>query len=252
MRCDRGIAPIAPIPPCDRWADRLTPILVLCGAKGVRTGRVGRTPDDPSEPFGAEAAQFITQHVLQHDVTAEIENVDKTGGFIGSLYTENGDNVAVLLLENGLATLHGPSADQSRHVNQLYSAETRAKASLKNVRALERTGDRAGMGRGLGLAGRGLGAGHGLGESYWLARNRGPFVAAALVTDSGTRMANPFAFPNPNPDLNPTHPPTPPTRTPSRSGPTTTRSRSAPAVRPRPPRLRPPASDRTRRLSASA
>ena len=219
----------------------------------MRTGRVGRTPEDPSEPFGAEAAQFITQHVLQHDVTAEIENVDKTGGFIGSLYTENGDNVAVLLLENGLATLHGPSADQSRHVNQLYSAETRAKASLKNVRALERTGDRAGMGRGLGLWGQGLcGQGTGWAEATGLRAEGGCVLSAALVTDSGTCMANPFASPTPNPNLNPTHPPTPPTRAPSRSGPTTTRSRSAPAVRPRPPRLRPPASGRTRRLSASA
>jgi len=94
---------------------------------------VGRTPDDVSEPFGAEAAQFMNQLVLQHDVTIEVENVDKTGGFIGSMYTANGDNVAVLLLENGLATVHGPSADQSRQVNQLYSAETRAKAGLKNV-----------------------------------------------------------------------------------------------------------------------
>ena len=72
--------------------------------------------------------------MLQHDVTIDVEAVDKTGGFIGTMFTDAGDNVAVLLLEEGLATLHGPSADQSRYVNQLYAAETRAKASLKNVR----------------------------------------------------------------------------------------------------------------------
>jgi len=110
---------------------------------GVRTGRVARAPEEKSEPFGPEAAAFVTRLVLQHDVTIEVDAVDKSGAFNGTLFTSSGENVAVLLLENGLATVHGPSADQSRYANQLYSAETRAKAAQKNVRR-QRGGRRAG------------------------------------------------------------------------------------------------------------
>ena len=100
----------------------------------MRTGRVGRTGEEDSEPFGQEALQFVSRLVFQHDVTVEVENVDKAGAFTGSLLTSDGENIAVLLLENGLASLHGPSADQSRYSNQLHSAESRAKAQKKNVR----------------------------------------------------------------------------------------------------------------------
>lgn len=63
----------------------------------------------------------------------EVESLDKTGGFIGTMWLNKTDNVAALLLEEGLAQVHGYSADQSKHVNQLYAAERAAKQERKNV-----------------------------------------------------------------------------------------------------------------------
>jgi len=86
-----------------------------------------------SDPFAVEAYQFTSSHTLQHDVEVEIEGVDKSGGFIGTLFLKNGDNLGVLLLEHGFGTLHQGSANGSNYVNQYYSAENRAKAAKKNI-----------------------------------------------------------------------------------------------------------------------
>ncbi|KAI8382321.1 hypothetical protein BD560DRAFT_346615 [Blakeslea trispora] len=99
---------------------------------GVRAPRVGRTSQDKSEPFGQEALDFVSQKCLQHDVEIEVENVDKVGGFVGSLFV-NGENLAVALLSKGLAFIHEYSADESNYVNQLYGAEREAKSEKKGV-----------------------------------------------------------------------------------------------------------------------
>lgn len=36
---------------------------------GIRAPRVGRTPNDPSEPFGPEALAYVVDHCLQRDVS---------------------------------------------------------------------------------------------------------------------------------------------------------------------------------------
>ncbi|CAO3702418.1 unnamed protein product [Rhizopus stolonifer] len=99
---------------------------------GVRAPRVGRTPNDKSEPYGQEALDFISQKCLQHDVEIEVENVDKVGSFVGSLFVQ-GENVSVALLEHGLATIHEYSADESHYVNQIYAAEREAKTEKKGL-----------------------------------------------------------------------------------------------------------------------
>ncbi|KAI8078174.1 uncharacterized protein B0P05DRAFT_604058 [Gilbertella persicaria] len=99
---------------------------------GVRAPRVGRTPQDKSEPFGQEALEFVSQKCLQHDVEIEVENVDKVGSFVGSLFV-NGENLAVALLAKGLANIHEYSADESHYVNQLYGAEREAKSEKKGI-----------------------------------------------------------------------------------------------------------------------
>ena len=99
---------------------------------GVRAPRVGRTPQDKSEPFGQEALDFVSQKCLQHDVEIEVENVDKVGGFVGSLFV-HGENLAVALLAKGLAHIHEYSADESNYVNQLYGAEREAKSEKKGL-----------------------------------------------------------------------------------------------------------------------
>jgi staphylococcal nuclease domain-containing protein 1 len=69
---------------------------------------------------------------MQRDVEIDVENIDKVGGFIGVLYI-NRENFAKLLVEEGLATVHAYSAEQSGHGQELFAAEQRAKEARKGV-----------------------------------------------------------------------------------------------------------------------
>ena len=69
---------------------------------------------------------------MQRDVEIDIETTDKQGGFIGNLYV-NRENVAKLLLEEGLASVHGYSAEQSGNANELYAAEEKAKVAKRGM-----------------------------------------------------------------------------------------------------------------------
>jgi len=99
---------------------------------GIRAPRPGRNPSDKSEPFAVEASEFATRKAFQRDVELEVENVDKTGGFIGTMWIKN-ENFAVMLLREGFATIHDYSASQSPYSQQLYDAEENAKKEKKNV-----------------------------------------------------------------------------------------------------------------------
>lgn len=57
------------------------------------------------EPYADEAITFMRRKILQRDVEVEIETVDRTGTFLGSLW-ESKTNMATVLLEAGLAKLH--------------------------------------------------------------------------------------------------------------------------------------------------
>ncbi|KAL1918675.1 uncharacterized protein VTP21DRAFT_2697 [Calcarisporiella thermophila] len=105
---------------------------VLGGIRCPRAG--GKTTGQKPEAYGPEALEFVSRLAWQREVEVEIEGVDKTGGFIGTLWLNNrADNAACLLLEQGLATVHEFSASQSPYTNQLYSAERKAKAEKKNL-----------------------------------------------------------------------------------------------------------------------
>ena len=60
---------------------------------------------------------------MQRDVEIEIETVDKSGGFIGTLWLNKNENAAVALVQEGLATVHSYSADTLSWSKQLYAAE---------------------------------------------------------------------------------------------------------------------------------
>lgn len=60
---------------------------------------------------------------MQRDVEFEVDSVDKSGGFIGSLYVNKTENVALTLVKEGLATIHSFSAEGLPWVRQLYDAE---------------------------------------------------------------------------------------------------------------------------------
>jgi endonuclease YncB( thermonuclease family) len=60
---------------------------------------------------------------MQRDVEFEVESTDKSGGFIGTLYVNKTENVALSLLKEGLATAHDYSAEGLSWVKQLREAE---------------------------------------------------------------------------------------------------------------------------------
>ncbi|EED17570.1 transcription factor (Snd1/p100), putative [Talaromyces stipitatus ATCC 10500] len=99
---------------------------------GIRAPKSARGPDDTAEPFGNEAHEFANKRVLQRDVEIDVENIDKVGGFIGVLYV-NRENFAKLLVEEGLATVHAYSAEQSGHGPELFAAEKKAKEARKGI-----------------------------------------------------------------------------------------------------------------------
>ena len=99
---------------------------------GIRAPRSARGPTDTGEPFGQEAHDLANRRCMQRDVEIDIETIDKVGGFIGTVYV-NKENFTKVLLEEGLATVHGYSAEQSGHANEYYAAEERAKDARKGL-----------------------------------------------------------------------------------------------------------------------
>ncbi|KAH7888601.1 hypothetical protein F5I97DRAFT_1853998 [Phlebopus sp. FC_14] len=103
--------------------------LVLAGIKAPRTAR---NPSEKSEPFGTQVADFATRRYMQRDVEFDVETVDKSGGFIGSLWLKN-ENAAVTLVREGYASIHPFSADSLSWSRQLYDAEAEAKQAQRNI-----------------------------------------------------------------------------------------------------------------------
>lgn len=60
---------------------------------------------------------------MQRDVEFEVDTLDKSGGFIGALYLNKTENVALTLVKEGLASVHSYSADGLTWARQLYDAE---------------------------------------------------------------------------------------------------------------------------------
>ena len=69
---------------------------------------------------------------MQRDVEIDVENNDKVGGFIGSLYIGR-ENFARALLEEGFAEVHAYSAEQSGNSNEYFAAEKKAKEARKGM-----------------------------------------------------------------------------------------------------------------------
>ncbi|PVV05302.1 hypothetical protein BB560_000181 [Smittium megazygosporum] len=91
---------------------------------GIRCPRSG--PGSP-ELYGAEAHRFSKLRIMQRDVMIEIKAADNTGAFIGNLYYNKTKNLAVDLLEAGLAQVHEYSVSQLSNANSYYAAENKAK-----------------------------------------------------------------------------------------------------------------------------
>ncbi|XP_052182373.1 ribonuclease TUDOR 1-like [Diospyros lotus] len=79
------------------------------------------------EPFSDEAIALMRRKIMQRDVEIEVETVDRTGTFLGSLW-ESKTNMAVTLLEAGLAKLQTSfGTDRIPEAHLLAQAEQSAK-----------------------------------------------------------------------------------------------------------------------------
>jgi staphylococcal nuclease domain-containing protein 1 len=79
------------------------------------------------EPYSNDAISLMRRKIMQRDVEIEVETVDRTGTFIGSLW-ESKTNVGAILLEAGLAKLQtGFGADRIADAHLLAQAEQSAK-----------------------------------------------------------------------------------------------------------------------------
>lgn len=99
---------------------------------GIRAPRSARGPNEAGEPFGQEAHDLANRRCMQRDVEIDVETIDKVGGFIGTLYV-NKENFTKVLLEEGFATVHAYSAEQSGHATEYFAAEQRAKDARKGL-----------------------------------------------------------------------------------------------------------------------
>lgn len=117
---------------------RFTVLVPRDGAKltfvlgGIRAPRSARGPNDTAEPFGQEAHEFAVKRCMQRDVEIDVDDCDKQGGFIGTLYV-NRESFAKVLVEEGLATVHAYSAEKSGNANELFAAEQKAKDARRGL-----------------------------------------------------------------------------------------------------------------------
>lgn len=99
---------------------------------GIKSPRTARNPNERPEPYGPEAFRYSNSKYMQRDVEISFESVDKTGGFIGTMWC-NGENVAVELLREGLASIHSYSAEGLPYSRELFDAEESAKKAHRNL-----------------------------------------------------------------------------------------------------------------------
>lgn len=90
---------------------------------GIRAPRTARNASEKGEPYGVESSEFASRRYMQRDVEFEVDSVDKSGGFIGSLYLNKTENAALTLVKEGLATVHSFSAEGLPWARQLYDTE---------------------------------------------------------------------------------------------------------------------------------
>ena len=101
--------------------------LITVALGGVRCPQGSRL-GTPGEPFGDEASAFTKELVFQQDVEVEIQDIDRSGSFVGSVFIK-GRNLATLLLEDGLAWIAGAFSVTS----DMTTAEERCKAAEKKI-----------------------------------------------------------------------------------------------------------------------
>ncbi|SPO22182.1 related to transcriptional coactivator p100 [Ustilago trichophora] len=150
---------------------------------GIRAPKTARNASEKDEPFGREGLDFSTMRALQRDVEIEVFSTDKVGGFIGALYLNKTENLAVNLVESGLATVHGYSAEATPFYKSLLDAEQKAKAGKLGLwHDYDAAAEEAEYAESAGVAPQGAGAvGRGAGAPAWGSAANGGNAAAAAA-----------------------------------------------------------------------
>lgn len=81
-----------------------------------------------NDPILPEAVNFARLKVLQHDVHTEIETVDKAGNYIGSLYYDKGNNLALDLVRQGYLSVREYNKNP-----ELNSAQKEAQTGRRGI-----------------------------------------------------------------------------------------------------------------------
>ncbi|XP_043270366.1 staphylococcal nuclease domain-containing protein 1 [Venturia canescens] len=109
--------------------------LLLAGVKAPRRSRPapgGGGGIIEGEKYGEEAFAFMKEHTFQRDVEIQVETMESKGsGFIGWLFVD-GVNMAVALVEEGLAEV-STFTENGEYLKLLKAAEERAKAQKLNI-----------------------------------------------------------------------------------------------------------------------
>lgn len=99
---------------------------------GIRTPKPARNTGETAEPYGQEAYDFANRRCMQRDVEISVEDLDKAGGFIGTMHVGR-ESFAKILVEEGLSEVHQYSAEKSGQANELNAAQKKAKEGRKGM-----------------------------------------------------------------------------------------------------------------------
>ncbi|RAL67428.1 hypothetical protein DID88_008183 [Monilinia fructigena] len=93
---------------------------------------VPRIQQKRANPLAKKHMISLHEDYHKRDVEIDVYNTDKVGGFIGELYI-NKESFGKILVEEGYATVHQHSAEQSGNSKELLAAEKRAKDARKGI-----------------------------------------------------------------------------------------------------------------------
>lgn len=88
----------------------------------------------PQEEFGEVARDFVSKRLWQRDVQVSVIGIDKTGAFTGHVFLPGSSiPLSVVLVKEGLASVHEYSAQQSGFATQLFESEKVAQEEKKGI-----------------------------------------------------------------------------------------------------------------------
>lgn len=78
-------------------------------------------------PISQKVIDYSNKHILQRDISIELFDVDKVGGFIGNLYIKGSNQpYQIDLLKLGFAQIHDGSVSRTKFEDEFYDAEEAA------------------------------------------------------------------------------------------------------------------------------